>query len=255
MRYEEFRDRLQNALRHAGLFFEQPDEQIGLASGRRDWNVYIRSIAPDPEPFHIATRIAMEWSAANTARAYTCEEDLLTELLGRKQRYPKTQQRWTRVDLKLYAALPYGSATPMPDSEIFGGWITSMGGKLDPLLVEIKERNGQIVAIIGGREDVTLEARTSADGILLLKSIAVSGFRIVRIPRVWDDPARQRTERDVDQELALLAERWSSAMKEWARSVADLARWIRYSPPLPGTRPTGPWFEDEEEDDEPETIH
>jgi hypothetical protein len=110
MRYEDFRDRLQDTLRHAGLAFQhQPRERIDLASGCRDWEVYIPSLAPDPEPF--------------------------------------------------------------------------------------------------------------------------------------------------DEELAALAGRWSSATNEWAKGVADLARWIRYSPPPPGTRPTGPRFEDEEDDDEPEKIH
>jgi hypothetical protein len=29
------------------------------------------------------------------------------------------------VDLELYATLPYGSTTPMPDSQIFGSWADS----------------------------------------------------------------------------------------------------------------------------------
>lgn len=73
---------------------------------------------------------------------------------------------------------------------------------------------------------------------------------------MWDDPRRQRTERNIDEELASLAGRWNNAVKEWVASVADLAKWIRYSPPPPGTRPIEPWFENEEEDDDgSETIH
>jgi len=257
MRYEEFRDRLQDALRDVGLVFQhigQPSETIDLSSGARHCELYIRPMSPDAEPFHIATGMVFNWSAANAARAYTCEEDLLTELLGRKQKYPKTQQRWTRVDLALHATLPYGSNTPMPDSQILGPWTSSIGEKLDKMLVEFKERAGQIVAVTGGWEDIGIESRYSPEGILLLRSIAVSGFRIVRIPRVWDDPARQRAEKNINDELSGLAGYFRRALEEWNKSVADLARWIRYSPPPPGTKPMEPWFEDEK-DDEPETIH
>ena len=135
MRYDEFRDRLQNALREAGLFFQYAGpaaETMELANASLRWECYVRrATLQDSEPFHISAKLNFEWSAVNAARAYTCEEDLLTELLGRKQRYPKTQQRWTRVDLALRATLPYGSTTPMPDSQIFGPWIDSVEEKLE----------------------------------------------------------------------------------------------------------------------------
>ena len=257
MRYDEFRDRLQDALRETGLSFQYaglPTETLDLANTGRRWDVYVRrATLPDPEPFHISAELAFEWSPVNAARAYTCEEDLLTEILGRKQRYPKTQQRWTRVDLALRGMLPYGSTTPMPDSQIFGSWTSSVGEKLDKLLTEYQEREGRIVAITGAREEVAVEARSSPDGLLFLRGVTVSGFRLVRIPRAWDDPARQRAEKDIGEELAQLAGRFRDAIDEWGKSVADLARWIRYSPPPPGTKLAEPWFE--AENDEPETIH
>jgi hypothetical protein len=75
----------------------------------------------------------------------------------------------------------------------------------------------------------------------------------VRVPRVWDDPARRVIEKDCDDELALLAARFKGAIVEWTKRVADLARWIQYSPPAPGRKPAEPWFEDEIEDSE--VIH
>jgi hypothetical protein len=257
MRYDEFRDRLQNALRDTGLHFQYAGpaaETMELANGSRRWERYVRrATLQDPEPFHISAKVAFEWSPVDAARAYTCEEDLLTDLLGRKQRYPKTQQRWTRVDLALRGTLPYGSTTPMPDLQLFSPWSSAVGEKLDRLLPESEERGGRIVAITGGREEVTVEAHSSPDGMLCLRGVAASGFRLVRIPRVWDDPARQRTEKHSDEELAQLAARFRDAIDEWSKSVADLARWIRYSPPPPGTKPAEPWVKDENED--PETIH
>src|SRR5438094_5533788 len=46
MRYEEFRDRLQDALRDVGLVFQhigQPSETIDLSSGARHCELYIRA--------------------------------------------------------------------------------------------------------------------------------------------------------------------------------------------------------------------
>jgi len=257
MRYDEFRDRLQDALRGTGLFLQHaglPSETMDLASASRRWEAYIRQPASqNSEPFHISAKVTFEWDPINAARGYTCEEDLLTELIGRKQRYPKTQLRWTRVDLMLHATLPYGSTTPMPDLQIFGPWTSSVGEKLDKLLVESKEREGRLVAITGGRAEIAAEVCGGSGGALFLKGVAVSGFRLVRIPRVWDDPVRRSSEMDIGGELAQLAVRFRDAIDEWNKSIADLARWIRYSPPPPGTRPAGPWFESENE--EPETIH
>ncbi|MBI4473470.1 MAG: hypothetical protein HY646_12440 [Acidobacteria bacterium] len=256
MRYNEFRDRFQDALREAELFFqygEQPIEIIDLASTSRRWKLYIRLSAQNPEPFHVSAKISFNWSPVNAARAYTCEEDLLTELIGRKQRPAKTEQRWARVNLALYATLPYGSTTPIPDPQIFGSWTGSAGEKLDKWLTEFKERQGRVVAVTGGREEVEVEARSNAEGVLFLKGVSVSGFRIVRVPRVWDDPDRREAEKDIDEELARLARRFKDALDEWTRSVAELARWIRYAPPPPEAKPVEPWFEDE--NGGPETIH
>jgi hypothetical protein len=257
MRYDEFRDRLQDALRETGLLFRQTGrmaENIDVAGADRHWEIFLlHSPARDPAPFNVSARVAFAWDPVNAARANTCEEDLLTAVLGRKQRYPKTQPRWTRVDLGLYATLPYGSPTPMPDSQLLGPWISSLGETLDKLLTEFKEREGQIVAITGGREDVAVEARGGSDGVLFLKGVSASGFRIIRIPRVWDDPVRREAEKDIGKELTSLAQRFKDTLDEWGKSVADLAGWIRYAPPPPGTAPAEPQFEDEGED--PETIH
>jgi hypothetical protein len=38
-------------------------------------------------------------------------------------------------------------------------------------------------------------------------------------------------------------------------SAKKNGNWIRYSPPPPEAKRLEPWFEDEGEDDEPETIH
>src|SRR6516165_1509907 len=158
MRYDEFRDRFQDAFSVVGLFSpytERPTETIDLADANRRWKMYIRQISlRKSEPFQVSGRIAFNWDPFNAARGYTCEEDLLTELFGSKQRPMRTQKRWTRVDLALYANLPYGSPTPIPDVQILAAWTSAIHQKLGAMISEVTERAGQIVAITGGVNEV-----------------------------------------------------------------------------------------------------
>jgi hypothetical protein len=263
MRYDEFRDKLQDALQRVGLFHQRisnPSETIEISGTGRRWKLYVmQSSPPEVEPFHVTAKIAFNWNPFDTARSYTCEEDLLTELLGRKKQSFNTMQRFIRVDLELHAGLPYGSTTTIPDSQIFGSWTGSARQKLDKLITEHKERQGRLVAVLGALEDVEVEARCDAGGVLSLKRLSIAGFRLVRVPRVWDDPDRRNAEKGAAEELARLARRFKNAMDEWSGSVVELAKWIRYAPPPPEAKPVEPWFEDEEEEKEedggPETIH
>jgi len=234
MRYNEFREKLLDALKEGGLFAGTVDnttETIDLAENARHWKLCIaRSGRPDMEPFHVSAKISFDWSPCDSARSHICEEDLLLELLGQKKRDLNTAQRFKRVDLELYAGLPYGSSAPIPDPQVLAAWTDSVNETLDKLLVEIKERQNQVIAVLGGREEVLIEARCEAGGMLSLKGLSVGGFRLVRVPRAWDDPDRREAEKGADNELARLAQRFKGAMDEWTRSIADLAKLVRYMP-------------------------
>jgi hypothetical protein len=201
--------------------------------------------------------VATDFSAADSCANSRFATSFSPTIHFRIQRLLKTERRWIRVDLALYAGLPYGSTAPMLDTQLFGSWIAMVGQKLGKLVSEFKERQQRVVAVMGACEEVEVESRCSAEGVLSLKGVSVSGFRLIRIPRVWDDPGRRKTEKDIGEELARLARRFRDALDEWTGSVAELARWIRYTPPPPESRSVEPWFEDEEEDEDggPETIH
>src|SRR5438093_11857723 len=84
MRHDEFHDRLQDACR---------------------WEAYIQQPASqNSEPFYISAKVTFEWGSHKHGEGKRARKGLLTELIGRKQRYPKTQLRWTRVDLRLHAS-------------------------------------------------------------------------------------------------------------------------------------------------------
>lgn len=263
MRYNEFRDRLQDALQEAKLFFHHADrveETVALEATERHWEAYVwRSVPQRAEPFHISAKISFKWNPFNAARGYTCEEDLLTELFGRNNRPTKTERRFVRVDLGLSASLPYGSTTPMPEAHVFGPWTASVGEKFDALFTDIKERGGRVVAVYGGHGDLDVEGHCTPVGVVTLKGVSIFGFNLVRVPRVWDHPDRREKDKDIGQDLDRLAQRFKAAYEGWTAAVAELATWIRYAPPPPEAKPVEPWFGEEDEDGEdergPETAH
>ncbi len=259
MRYDEFRNRLKDALQMVGLVrggMGGVTETIDLADSERCWSLNIWGGAPEStEPFHVSAKIGFEWSPVDAARSFTCEEDLLTELLGRRARPPRTRPWRMRIDLELRATLPYGSTTPVPEPQVLTSWTGSVGEKLDKLLADYEERKGKVVAILGGREEPRLETQCRVPGGLSLTGISVSGFQMVRIPRHWDDPDRREAEKDNSKELSRVAWQFRQALDEWTKSVVELGNWIRYSPPPPNTKRVEPWFEDEEDDNGSETIH
>ena len=262
MRYADFRNRFEDALQEAGLFVRGVDrriETIDLADSVRHWEADIwRANTRSAEPFHVSAVIAFTWDPINTARAYTTEEDLLEAVVGRRRRPIKTERRWVRVDLSLHARLPYGSTTPMPEPQMFAGWTAAVEQHADAAFTDIKEKQGRIVAIFGGHTDLDVQAQCKSGGVLSLNGVSIAGFRIVHVPRVWDDPVRREAERNAGGELDRVARTFKTALDDWTNRLSELAAWIRYSPPSPGVTPVAPWFVDEiesDDDGEPGPTH
>jgi hypothetical protein len=260
VRHAEFRDQLEGALREVGLFLlGRRVELIDLEDGSRRWNGHVHRTAPaNAEPFHVFAAIEWEWSPVDAARAYTCEEDLLTELLGERARIPRTARRWIRLDLSFHATLPYGSTTTIPEPHVLGGWTAAVVKRADAAFTRVQEKGGRVVAVLGGHGDLTLQAQCSPDGVVSLSAVEISGFRMVPVPRVWDDPARRDAEADPSRELVRLARAFKTALDGWTDDISALATWIRYSPPPPGAQPVSPRFADPGDDDDepgPETMH
>jgi hypothetical protein len=233
-------------------------ETIDLEDTVRHWKVLVHRMTPtQAEPFHVFAAVEFDWSPVDAARAYTCEEDLLTELLGRTRRSPRTERRWTRVDLSLHATLPYGSTTSIPERQSFGGWTAAVVEKADAAFTHVEEKSGRIVAVLGGHGDLEVQAHCSRDGLVSLSGVAISGFRMLRVPRVWDSPERRAAEADSHREFTRLARTFTTALADWTENVCALATWIRYSPPPPGAKPSEPRFDDDAEPDDggPETTH
>jgi hypothetical protein len=226
MRYDEFRDRWQAALRTARLLahYDRPEETINLTTTARKWRVHL---LPRPvEPFHAGATIGFRWDPLDAARSYTCEEDLLTELFGRRA-WRSTQPRLVRVDIAFRAALPYGSTTPIPAPDVWLPWVASVEEKLDDALTAQRRRKGTVNA---WRGDLEIEGRTSPDGAFSLHGMSVVAYEMIVLPRIWDDPKRRAREASADARIDGLAKRFRGAVDAWTASVGELVRWLRYAP-------------------------
>jgi hypothetical protein len=145
----------------------------------------------------------------------------------------------------------------MPEPHVFCAWTAAVVDGADDVFTDIEEKNGRIVPVLGGHGDLDVCAHVGADGLVSLTAVAVSGFRLVRVPRVWDSPERREAQSDPREELSRLARRFKTALDEWTKRISELATWTRYSPPPPGTKPVESWFDNQSDDDDggPETTH
>jgi len=260
MRYEEFRDRLQIALRDAGVLrqsYTTTNETIDLSGMKRHWKIYISGQSnPDTEPFYVSAKVSFDWNPFDSARSYTCEEDLLTELLGRGKHPSRIRPRLNRVDLVLRASLPWGSTAAVPEPRTFGSWAVSLRQKLDEAFTESKWRGEQLVALLGSLEEVHIDSKLDSSGRLSIEGLSIKGFRMVRVPRIWDDPDRREREKGVETELVRLAGKFKYSLSQWKTAIVELSRWIRYTPPPDDARRTAPPPERKSHDDGgPDTIH
>jgi hypothetical protein len=250
MRYDEFRDRLQAALRVAGLLshMDRPEETLDVNTTARHWRAHLlpRSI----EPFSAGATISFDWDPFESARSYTCEEDLHTELFGRGSTR-STQRRLVRVDIAFHASLPYGSTTPMPAPDVWAPWVESVEAKIDSALAGARRGSRGEKP---WRGDLELEGRTSPTGAFCFHAMTVSAFEMIAVPRIWDDPRRREREPSAGPRIDGLAERFRAALDEWLTGVGELVRWLQHAPapaaPRRLRKPSG-----SDEDAGPETTH
>jgi hypothetical protein len=84
------------------------------------------------EPFHVTTALELRWSALQTARTNTTEEDLLQELLSLDRTgRPRTELPWLRVDVTLRASITWGHEIALPAAAVWQRWVRETLRQLD----------------------------------------------------------------------------------------------------------------------------
>jgi hypothetical protein len=190
MDHDAFREAWLDALRDEELlrYPDRPDDRIELAKMSREHSVRIgMGHRQQAEPFFVSMVLGWTWSPVHAARSYTNEEDLLSELLGRKQAQDLiTERPWLRLDVKLCAKMPYGKPLPLRGAKSLQRWTDKVMHDLKPFLrtrVEGTKRVEAIHAHLGEPE-----ARTRCDGAgeLALLGVELDAWRAVTLPRESD---------------------------------------------------------------------
>jgi len=180
------------------------------------------------DPFWVSGRFEWRWSAAHTARTTTTEEDFLADVLAVDYDHlSRVQSRppWIRVDVKLTANLQDNQMIPLPSSSAWSAFATEATTRLEHVerLVSEEVQLDEVgqVEILAWAGQPRIEAECRSDGSLWLRSVSVSAWQGVDLPRQWDDPSRDR---DPDPRAALDAmfERVASAMHLWTELTDHL---------------------------------
>lgn len=83
------------------------------------------------EPFHAGASVYFRWDPFESARTFTTEDDMISELFGRDDELPETMPRHLRTDFVLRASLPYDTYTMMPDPSTWGSWSRSVDDDME----------------------------------------------------------------------------------------------------------------------------
>ena len=229
MTYDEFREAWLLSLRESGLQIFSVDalqESLEL----RAMNRFGESIVgpyPRSDPFTVCAKFRWRWDALNTARTATCEEDLLTELVGRDEAARmRTQRPWLRVDISLHAALPMSSPMPLPSKAKWSSWTSDVMHTLTsrtPIVPAETSREGRRgrLEILAYQGEPEAEVHCGSEGELKLAALQVAAWQAIELARKWSDSSR-RPDKGVGEQLAQMFARVKAALGAWAELTIHL---------------------------------
>jgi hypothetical protein len=230
VRYDEFKSTFIAALRDSGLLTIGPrpsEEVLDLRTPERTVTVYVEPAGRDmAAPFHDSGKISWRWDALQTARTATTDEDLLTELFGREGARGQETVQPRLQDIELRASLQYGKWTAIPSRAVWSDWRREAIGRLqtterlvdDDVMHDPSDEGFAVLAWLGEPE---METTCDAAGDLLLKSLSVSAFQMIGLPRTFDDPER-RPDDDPYEQLSAVFLRVKAALYAWSEVTDQL---------------------------------
>jgi hypothetical protein len=166
------------------------------------------------------------WTATNTVRGTTRDEDVLSEMLGRDQSAELvTEQPCVRVDLKLRAAAPYDNPLPMPPKAPWARWVEEVTGRLDriePLLPDetMRENRMGMTEVLAWQGPPTANVVCGPGGELRLERVEVAAMQIIELPRLLDDPDQH--DEGLEAELEELFGRVRASLMAWGQALDHL---------------------------------
>lgn len=228
MKYGEFKLVWNEAFNSSGL--SAPfgfSEKLDLESMDRIYEIHIQPMGGfDAPPFTVMGTLSWRWHALHTAWAATNEEDMLTELFGRREgRHPMTSRPWLRIDIKLSATLYYGKEIPLPPPAAWKKWsreaITRLQS-IEPIVPKetVRERRNRLEVLAWSGEP-SIEASCAIDGVIKLKSVKWAAWQSVNVPRHFDHPDR-KPDPHPHQQLMKMFGRVRASIQAWKQVVDHL---------------------------------
>ena len=231
MNYETFRTAFVEALRDSALLSRAvgSTESLDLQAMDRTYQIVVEPIGgQDAEPFFVSATLSWRWSALHTARARTCEEDVLAEMFGRDARDDgaQTEKPWVRADIKLKASLPWGKPLPMPSTVAWRKWVRETMTRLERIEPLTPEDSVQLdasgrMAVLAWQGEPLVHATCAAAGELKLECVEICAWQAIKLPRVLDDPD-QLPDQGPTKQLADMLGRVRAALSAWMQALDHL---------------------------------
>jgi hypothetical protein len=222
MKHEPVRTAWLDALRSQALLsrFDFSEDLIDIRTMARKHSVRIGLDMPQyAEPFLASMRLGWTWTPVHSARTYTNEDDMLSELLGREQADTVvTEPPWVRVDIEMHATLPFGNPLRTQGPDALRRWTREATRALEPTLRTKVERNAHGVEAVHaclGEPEARVQWNDSSE--LLLLGVELASWRGVELPRASD--VDSPFEADTATQLQRLAVDAHAAFAAWTRSL------------------------------------
>jgi hypothetical protein len=225
----EFKEVWSRALREVDLpsfVARDINETLDLRTLARTCESYVEPLGgQDAEPFNVTCAFSWVWDALLTARMATTEEDLLTEVFGRDHGV-RTERPWLRVDARLRASLPYGKPIALPSVSVWAAWSHEVMTRLEhiePLVPEETTRTGRggRLEVLGWQGEPEAELSCGPGGELRVKSVEVSSWQTIELPRQWDNPDRE-PDPGPERQLHAMFGRVKAALHAWTEALDHL---------------------------------
>lgn len=231
MSYEQFKELWVWSLGEAGLKIAEAspiEETLDLHSTDRHCKSSVALPGERGKPFYVSAVLEFRWDALQAARTRSTEEDLVAELFGvDRSQYPRTEAPALRVDVTLHASTQWGSELPFPSTEVWKTWAREVRGRLqnvEPILPieQVRESRKGNLEILAWRGEPEMNAICKPDGALVLSSVELAAWQMIRLPRRWDDSSR-KPDKGPHEELAALLRRLAASLQGWTQALDHFA--------------------------------
>ncbi|MBI9046276.1 MAG: hypothetical protein JEZ06_17410 [Anaerolineaceae bacterium] len=220
MKYSTFRNIWDDSLRSARFQLSNniASETINIETTDREYQSYMH--IGQAHGFHTSIYFNWIWDALLSARFVSTEEDMLMQIFGDFGIHEDTDTPTLRVDYSLSATVPGDQYLPISLQDCWQKWANRIKNEVVPLMTYDDLGETFPVSICNEPE---IKAICSNSGQFYLSGVSLSAFRLITLPRNWDDSDRH-IEPDSSKQLLELFQRLSQAVALWQESLETLQK-------------------------------